>query len=133
MSTAVSASLKRVVIQRANYCCEYCGKPAISFYPHEVDHVTAQKHGGPTTLANLAYSYFDCNRHKGTDLTSIDPETGQIIPLFNPRTQLWPDHFSFEEGRIVPKTAEGHVTVFLLHLNDPERVMERVALKIGLE
>ena len=133
MPTAIPNSLRRTVIQRANGQCEYCGKPPISFYPHEVDHVLAQKHGGVTTLANLAYSCFECNRHKGTDLTSIDPETDQIIPLFNPRTQRWHDHFSYEQGQIVPKTAEGRVTVFLLHLNDPDRVIERVALKVGVE
>jgi 5-methylcytosine-specific restriction endonuclease McrA len=132
MPTTIPGSLKRVVIQRANYRCEYCGKPAISFYPHEVDHVTAQKHGGATTLDNLAYACFECNRHKGSDLTSIDPETGLITPLFNPRSQNWSEHFRFEQNHLIPLTAEGRVTVFLLQLNTPERIAERVALKLGL-
>jgi len=53
--------------------------------PHEVDHVIAEKHGGLTEPDNLALSCTLCNKHKGSDLTSIDPETGDIVPLYHPR------------------------------------------------
>ncbi len=101
---------------------------ALSFYPHEVDHVIPEKHGGATELSNLALACWRCNRHKGTDLTSIDPETGAITPLFNPRTQQWHEHFRLRGAIIEPLTPEGRVTVILLQLNRPDRVEERTVL-----
>jgi 5-methylcytosine-specific restriction endonuclease McrA len=86
---AIAPALRSIVIERARKRCEYCQRPdsqEINAYPHEVDHVTARKHGGQTTAENLAYACFDCNRHKGTDLSSIDPRTGRIVQLFNPRS-----------------------------------------------
>ncbi len=103
----------------------------MTFYPHEVDHVIAQKHGGKTALDNLAFSCFECNRHKGSDLASIDPPTGKITPLFNPRSQQWQDHFRFDSASIVPLTPEGRTTVFLLRLNEEERLEERTALNVS--
>lgn len=91
--TAISTNLRRQVVARANGCREYCLMPdSLSFYPHEVDHVIAEKHGGATHIDNLALACWRCNRHKGTDLTSIDPESGAIMRLFNPRTQRWTHH-----------------------------------------
>jgi hypothetical protein len=53
--TYVPAELRRLVRDRANACCEFCLIPeAFSFAPHEIDHVTAEKHGGATNEANLA-------------------------------------------------------------------------------
>jgi len=128
-TTSISVNLRRQVIDRANGCCEYCLIPdGLSFYPHEVDHVIAEKHGGATHIDNLALACWRCNRHKGTDLTSIDPQTGVITPLFNPRTQHWMDHFHLREATIEPLTSEGRVTVHLLQLNHPDRVEERRVL-----
>jgi len=45
MATYIPEALRRAVIERAGGRCEYCGKPQVSFFPHEVDHVIAQKHG----------------------------------------------------------------------------------------
>jgi 5-methylcytosine-specific restriction endonuclease McrA len=57
----------------------------VAFYPHEVGHVIAEKHGGATEIENLAFACWRCNRHKGTDPTSFDPDTRRLSPLFNPR------------------------------------------------
>lgn len=131
-SSIISTAIRLAVIQRANQLCEYCQKPEIGFYVHEVDHIIAQKHGGLTSLDNLAYACFECNRYKGSDIASLDPSTKRITPLFNPRTQKWGEHFYFQQGLIMPKSPEGRVTVLLLRLNDDLRVQERVALKIGI-
>jgi hypothetical protein len=104
-------------------------QPPISFFPHEVDHVIAQKHGGKTLLENLAYACFECNRYKDSDVASYDPLTGKLTPLFNPRQQLWSAHFRYEQDMIVPLTPEGRVTVMLLRLNEPARMQERIALQ----
>lgn len=103
----ISSALRREVRERANGCCEYCLLPEEqAFFPHEPDHIIATKHGGPSTIDNLALACFDCNRFKGSDIASIDPAHGELTPLFNPRTQEWSEHFSLERGRINPRTAE---------------------------
>jgi 5-methylcytosine-specific restriction endonuclease McrA len=82
----VSAELRQLVRQRAAGLCEYCLIPeASSFFLHEIDHITAQQHGGETIEGNLALACIICNKHKGTNLSSIDPETGKISSLFHPR------------------------------------------------
>ena len=124
--------MRRFVIERAQSRCEYCGKPSLSFFPHEVDHVIAEKHGGETTADNLAYACFECNRYKGSDIASFDPETQTLSLLFNPRKNAWDEHFRYERGQIVPLTSIGRTTVKLLRLNDPVRTRERMTLGIGL-
>lgn len=125
----VPAPLRRLVVERAGNRCEYCGTPeAATFAAHELDHIVAQKHGGPTEPGNLALACALCNKHKGSDLTSVDPETGDIIPLYHPRRDIWSDHFKLDQMRIVALTAKGRVTIQLLQLNRPERVEERARL-----
>ena len=126
--TYVPAALRREVIERAGNRCEYCLFPAeVAFFPHEVDHVIAEKHGGATDIDNLAFACWRCNRHKGSDLTSFDPQTGLLSPLFSPRTQVWTEHFAYEGERIIGLTPEGRATVSLLQLNCEERLRERLA------
>jgi 5-methylcytosine-specific restriction endonuclease McrA len=85
-TTYIPTELRRLIIARAGGNCEYCLQPArLSFLlPHEIDHVIAEKHGGQTEADNLAYTCWRCNRHKGSDLGSFDPLTGQFAFLFNP-------------------------------------------------
>ena len=81
----VPVALRRIVRTRSGERCEYCLIPeALTLAPHWVDHIVAEKHGGKTEEDNLALSCVLCNQHKGSDLTSIDPESGQITPLFHP-------------------------------------------------
>jgi hypothetical protein len=131
----VPVPLRRLVRARAGERCEYCLVPEqLTLAPHWVDHVVAEKHGGQTEEGNLALSCVLCNQHKGTDLTSIDPQTGQIAALFHPRRDRWFDHFRLTRAHIEPLTATGRVTVRLLQLNHPDRVEEReLLLRLGLE
>lgn len=69
-----------------------------------------------------------CNLCKGTNLAGVDPDSGQIAPLFNPRTDSWEVHFALEGPRIVGLTATGRATVWLLQMNTDERVALRVML-----
>jgi hypothetical protein len=92
----------------------------------------AEKRGGATVARNLALACPYCNRHKGTDLGSLDPDTGALTPLFNPRTQDWHEHFTLDGARIAPRTAVGRVTALILRFNHPDRVLEREGLvRIG--
>src|SRR2546423_3917627 len=103
MSSHVGAALRRLIAARANYRCEYCLiHEEDAFFGCEVDHVISEKHGGPTELSNLAYACLFCNRTKGSDVGSIVPPltSGAFCRFFNPRTDLWADHFvlSGEDG-----------------------------------
>ncbi|MCU0570056.1 MAG: HNH endonuclease [Oculatellaceae cyanobacterium Prado106] len=129
MSTYVSAALRRQVVERAGDRCEYCRFPQrVTFLAFEMEHIIAEKHGGTTTLDNLALACPYCNRAKGTDLGSIDPETNRLTPFFNPRTQTWQDHFTLSGAAIIPQTPEGRVTVLILQFNHPNRIQERAGL-----
>jgi hypothetical protein len=96
-----------------------------AFFAHEPDHIIPEKHGGSTTLDNLALACFDCNRFKGPNIASLDPINNELVPLFNPRIQEWNDHFKTEGGTIAPLTAVGRVTEQILRLNLPKRVEVR--------
>ncbi len=124
--TRPPAALRRQVIERARQCCEYClVHQELVASAHQVDHVVAEKHGGETVLGNLALSCSLCNRRKGSDLTSVDPEMGGVVALFNPRTQLWRSHFRIDGPRIAGTTAVGRTTVVFLRLNSLPRLLER--------
>jgi hypothetical protein len=112
--------------ERAENRCEYCRKPEIaSGYPHHVDHIIAVRHESSSDLDNLAWACFQCNSAKSSDIASYDTETKTIVPLFNPRQQMWNDHFMLENGVRVGKTPAGRVTIRTLQMNYPEQVETR--------
>ena len=122
----ISAALRREVRERAGERCEYCLlAESQAFFPHEPDHLIALKHGGETVSANLALACFDCNRFKGSNIASLDPVTGELVAVFNPRTQTWSEHFNLNGGTIIPLTPVGRVTETLLRLNMRSRVERR--------
>jgi len=134
MSAEIPAVLRALVQDRARMRCEYCLlHEEDSWQPHQPDHIIAVKHRGPTESANLAWTCTLCNRHKGSDLASIDVNTGRIVRLFHPRRDQWSRHFRLNRGRILARTAVGRVTIFLLQVNRPDRVqIRRVLHDLGL-
>lgn len=127
--TSLPAAVRGQVHERAGGCCEYCLlAEEDAFFPHEADHIIAAKHGGASTLENLALACFDCNRFKGSDIASRDALSGELVPLFNPRTQRWNEHFRLEGGQILPLTSIGRVTTLLLKFNLPQRIEVRTTL-----
>jgi hypothetical protein len=123
----VGAAYRALVRKRAHFSCEYCGLPeSLSFAEHQIDHVIAIKHGGASEPHNLALSCTLCNQFKGSDIASVDPETGQVVTLFHPRTQLWEEHFRLDSNRIIGLTPSGRATTRLLQFNRPERLAERL-------
>lgn len=125
--TSLPSALRLAVAERAQRACEYCRLPeGIGFILLEVDHIIAEQHGGRTETENLAYACMICNRHKGPNLSSIDPRTGERTWLYNPRTQRWEDHFQLNhDGTISGVTAEGRATAFLLEFNAFDRAQDR--------
>ncbi len=130
MADSVSKTLRREIAERAGDKCAYCLTPEwILLAGCEVDHVISRKHGGITDASNLAFSCARCNRAKGSDVGSIVTTIGQYCRLFNPRIDLWKEHFAIEGSQLGAKTDVALVTIKMLHLNDPERRAERATLQ----
>jgi hypothetical protein len=122
----MTPALRDQVRQRAGDRCEYCRLPQeCTTLPHEADHIRSQKHRGPTTLDNLCWACARCNDFKGSDASSYDPLTGELVPLFNPRTDVWRDHFEWRGATLVGKTKSGRASIELLQINRQERVEHR--------
>lgn len=116
----ISQATQQELAKRANYVCEYCQCPQ-KYIPESftVDHIIPRKDGGNNSLNNLAWSCLGCNSHKHIKTTAIDPQTEQNVPLFNPRQQLWTEHFEWNDNltQILGKTPCGRATVKALQLN----------------
>jgi hypothetical protein len=127
---SLGRKLRAEVAGRAGFRCEYCLiHEDDSGFAHQADHIVSVKHGGYSDSDNLAYACVYCNRHKGSDIASIDQGSGELVPLFNPRSGQWGDHFRIEGGRIIPVSRTGEATMRLLQLNAPERMTERGMLQ----
>lgn len=125
----VSPALRQQVVERARSRCEYCLYPqAAALFSFVMEHFVVEKHGGPTTADYLALACAYCNRAKGTDLGSIDPDTGTLTAFFNPRQQSWADHFVLDGAIVQGRAAEGRVPVAILQFNHRERITERAQL-----
>lgn len=126
---SISSELRILIRERAKNRCEYCLIPQdFSIYTHEIDHIIALKHGGKTTSENLALSCLSCNRHKGSDFATIDFVSDKIIRLFNPRQQVWHEHFKENNGYIEGISEMGIATARLLKFNSPNRILQRQLL-----
>ena len=100
--------------------------PGRSFH---VEHIVARQHHGGDEPGNLALACDRCNLHKGPNLTAIDPQTGNIVLLFNPRSDVWEEHFELRSGQIVGLTERGRATAALLSMNDRTRVRLRMQIE----
>jgi hypothetical protein len=119
----MDAATREFVRRRANWRCEYCllSQQTAAFVPFHIEHIVARQHGGSDETDNLALACFHCNVHKGTNLTGIDSQSGQIVPLFHPRREIWAEHFRISGSLIVGISAMGRVTVNLLQMNSATR------------
>jgi hypothetical protein len=124
--SVVAEHIRQQVRQRTGGRCEYCHLPDNQgVYPFHVEHIIARKHGGASTLDNLAWACFSCNVAKGSDLATPDPLSGELTALFNPRLQTWNDHFEILDGEIRGIMAAGRATVRLLRFNSEKQVVLR--------
>ena len=127
----ISAQLRRLVIERAHSCCEYCTSPAAySTSPFSIDHIEPISRGGQNTLDNLASACQGCNGAKYNKVDAMDPVTKNSVPLYNPRQHHWHDHFSWSEDytRLIGLTPIGRATISALYLNRIEVINLRRAL-----
>ena len=120
----IPKSLYDIVRQRAQFRCEYCHYPELlSSAPLSIDHIQPQSLGGSDELDNLALACRRCNERRYNFTTGIDPETEAEAPLFNPRQQIWSEHFmwSADALKIIGKSPSGRATCNRLDLNDERR------------
>lgn len=122
MTTKSPQSMAKVVRQRANHRCEYCrASEWLTGQRHHIDHIIPRVHSGPTTLENLCLACAACNGSKQDKVEAADPESAELTPLFNPRTDKWHEHFAWSQDglRVIGLTATGRATVQTLKMNRP--------------
>lgn len=127
-AVTISEALRRQVVEDSNHRCEYCKTSSrLTGTPLVMEHILPRSQGGSDDRQNLAASCYRCNEFKGAKTDAIDPETGQLVPLFNPRTQVWSNHFAWAHGgtHIIGITATGRTTVIALRLNNDNLVEAR--------
>ena len=123
----IAAQVKTQVRERAHNACEYChlhqdDSPLAALH---IEHIIPKIHGGTDDLDNLALACIDCNLHKGTNLTGIDPQTNEVTQLFHPRRQHWDEHFELQGVYLVGTTAIGRTTIRVLNINSDDQVVLR--------
>jgi hypothetical protein len=127
----IDAATRQLVRRRAEERCEYCRLPQHADESRfHIEHILAQQHAPPAAdhPDNLALACHRCNLHKGTNLSSVDPETGQVVPLFHPRRDDWRRHFALRGALIVGQTPTGRATALLLQFNARRRLEFRQRL-----
>ena len=123
----IGAKIRAQVRERARNTGEYChlhqdDSPLAGLH---IEHIVPKIHGGTDNLENLALACIDCNLHKGTNLTGIDPQTNEVTELFHPRRQKWEDHFELRGVYLMGKTAAGRTTVRVLNMNSEDQIALR--------
>lgn len=122
----MAKSRRRQVAERARNRCEYCKLPqAYTSLPHEIDHVRARMHHDPTSLRNLCWACAACNTAKGPNVAGYDPDTDELVPLFNPREDRWDEHFAWDGPRLLGNSPIARATIDVLRINDPHRIAHR--------
>ena len=127
MSHKFSLEIQVNVRQRAEFLCEYCHTSEHWQYVRfTIDHILPND---DDSLENLALACFHCNRRKSNKINGLHLETNETVPIFNPRLDVWKEHFKWSEDKIyiLPKTTIGHITIELLQLNRARILLIREA------
>jgi HNH endonuclease len=128
---AISASLRQLVIRRANNRCEYCGISQVGqVATFHIDHVVHLVANGETTAENLALACVSCSLRKGARQILEDLETGKRVSVFNPRQEVWKEHFDWNDIQVSGLTPKGRATLQALDLNRPIMLAIRAEEKL---
>lgn len=122
------AAVRRRVRMQAQHRCGYC-LASQRFYSSRfsIEHIIPLSRGGTSDENNLWLSCPACNWHKGSKTHEHDPVTQKRVPLFNPRQQIWSEHFAWSLNGVqaVGKTSIGRATIIALKMNDELAVVAR--------
>ena len=119
-SAKASNRVRRRIAAQADYRCGYClTSERLTGIRLTLDHIIPLAAGGLTEESNLWVACRPCNEFKGAQTRAQDPVTDQTVPLFNPRAQLWREHFEWSANgtRIVGLTPVGRASVVALQMN----------------
>jgi|SRR6185312_3407274 len=132
----IPAELRTRVRRRAHNRCEYCHYPQVACYAaFHVDHFTPKSAAGLTTFENLVFACPTCNASKHAKVRAYDRIMGQTVPLFNPRTDVWHDHFAWSSNglKLLAKTPTGRATIRTLRMNRRGvTVLRSMLIELGL-
>ena len=127
----ISKEVRERVRRDAKNRCGYCLSPQQYMMGRlHIEHIIAVAEGGTDDEENLWMACSICNGHKSDKIDEIDPVTGERIPLFNPRTQKWFEHFKWSDDglQVIGLTPTGRATVIALHLDrDVDALVTRAA------
>lgn len=113
-------SLKEQVAERASHCCEYClSQVFFSSSPFSIEHIIPKAKGGSNDLDNLALACQGCNNSKYTYTSVVDPISGELALIYNPREHIWSDHFQWSKDfmLLIGLSPTGRATIEQLKLN----------------
>jgi HNH endonuclease len=130
----IPVAIQRAILELSKNYCEYCVLPSnfsTDFFHFE--HIIPVVLNGKTELENLARSCGICNNNKRDKIEHIDPLTQQIVRLYNPRQDIWTDHFQWSDDDlyIIGLTPIGRATIALLKLNRINTTNLRKLLKMA--
>ena len=127
----IALKLRSKIIKRAKGFCEYCkANSNFSESPFEAEHINPISKRGKTTLANLAFACRGCNLFKSDKVENYDVVSNKIVRLFNPRKDIWSEHFTWAKDftLMAGLTPIGRVTVELLKVNRSNLINQRKML-----
>lgn len=120
--------IAKVVEKRAGHRCEYCRMhQSLQGATFHVEHVVPRSLGGASEIHNLAWACPSCNLHKSNRIEVEVSGESEPVPLFNPRTDKWKDHFAWDGYLVVGRTPLGKAAIDALQLNHPRRIKIRQA------
>ena len=128
MSVYLSDELRQRLIKADDHQCAYCQTTAANTGQlMTVDHIIPRSQGGSTEFNNLCFCCRACNEFKGQKTGAEDPLSGEIVPLYHPRQQLWQEHFAWDEAgaSLAGLTAIGRATIVALKMNNQVIVSAR--------
>lgn len=117
----IPVALDQRVRIAARHRCGYCLSPQhLVMARLEIEHIVPLSKGGSDDESNLWLACPICNRHKANKVTGKDPESGKESPLFNPRQQVWAEHFRWDYTGLylIGRTVVGRATIAALQMNE---------------
>jgi hypothetical protein len=119
--TTIPPALRHRISELDKHRCAYCQTQVIIVgSPLTVDHIIPEALGGLTEESNLCLACRPCNEYKGSQTHGIDPDTNEKVSLFNPRLQIWVEHFTWDNNAVfvIGLTSVGRATIASLQMNN---------------
>lgn len=108
--TYIPSGIRRLVIARAANRCEYCGLSQLGQEAtFHIDHIVPVVMGGETLADNLALSCVSCSLRKADRQAIVDPQTDELVFVYNPRQHVWREHFRWDGVKLIGLTPQQYL------------------------